>query len=700
MAAWEYDNFDLLIETESDGEYRARVIGAPTGEAPTGTFRIPFEPTQLENLMLKLDPGRSGTRRVAADPQSQAALELGSGLFEAVFSSDIRLAWARSIDTVRDARRGLRLRLRLTEAPAIAVLPWELLHDRRQNSFIAQSERTPVVRYLEVADTPRTLDIDGPLRILVVIASPTDMPELDVEAEWNRVNAALADRVSQGTVQLDRLEQPTLQGLSTWIRRHDVHVLHFIGHGEYDRQAQDGVLYFCDQYGRPAPVSSGVLGPYLRDHDPLRLIVLNACQAARMDSTEPVHAMAQALVQQDCVALVTMQFPISGDAAAAFTGEFYGALADGLGVDQSVSSGRKALLASYASEWATPVLFLRDPQGQVFDHIVPLSEDLSSGADDMGTTAPAAAGVAAAAVASVAAVASAGEIAAAEENAAEPAPESVPPSAVPSEPAPPAPEVPTGDPAEVLAALRVSTTDGATAEEAGTAGATVAAATVPMARAPAPAPTPTPLVGSGLTLPPDTVRIPTGTSPATNPATSPATNPASGVIAGRIIALVLVVALLGYLGWWFANRPTDDDGTATPPPTTTTAPSTTSDAPAVVSQQVTVAGATAWTDARVACEPGKSVQLVASGTVFHDPTNGVGPGGSTNASLRQFNLPGLSDANHGALVASLDAKAPFTVVGDSATYTCGAAGELFLGPNDSGVDNNHGEWTVTVTPSG
>ena len=103
MAAWEYDNFDLLIETEDDGQYRARVIEAPTGESPTGTFRIPFEPTQLENLMLKLDPGRSGTRRIAADPQSQAALDLGSGLFDAVFSSDIRLTWARSIDTVRDA---------------------------------------------------------------------------------------------------------------------------------------------------------------------------------------------------------------------------------------------------------------------------------------------------------------------------------------------------------------------------------------------------------------------------------------------------------------------------------------------------------------------------------------------------------------------------------------------------------------------
>jgi hypothetical protein len=182
------------------------------------------------------------------------------------------------------------------------------------------------------------------------------------------------------------------------------------------------------------------------------------------------------------------------------------------------------------------------------------------------------------------------------------------------------------------------------------------------------------------------VRIPTGTA-------AP-----SGRNVGRVVALVLVVALLGCLGWWFSNRATEDDGSATPPPPTTA--QTTSDAPAVVSQQVTVAGDKAWTDTGVACAPGRSVQLVASGTVFHDPTNGVGPDGSTNATLRQFNLPGLSGANHGALVASLDAKSPFTVVGDSGTYTCAAAGELFLGPNDSGVDNNHGQWTVTVTPSG
>ena len=76
--------------------------------------------------------------------------------------------------------------------------------------------------------------------------------------------------------------------------------------------------------------------------------------------------MAQRLVQQDCTAVVAMQFPISDGAATAFTGEFYAALADGMPVDQATTSARKALLAGYASEWATPVLYLNAPDGRVF----------------------------------------------------------------------------------------------------------------------------------------------------------------------------------------------------------------------------------------------------------------------------------------------------------------------------------------------
>jgi len=370
MAGRKYQNFDLLIEAEPDGGYRARVTACPSGDSPSSTFTLPFSPTELENLLLKLDPGRAGVRRVA-DPQAQATMELGGGLYESVFAGDVKLAWSRSFDTAREAGDGLRLRLRMTDAPAIAGLPWELLYDKRANMFLAQSEKTPLVRYLEVSNPPRPFKVNGALRILVVVSSPGDLPPLDVEGEWNKVSEALTEQLTQGLVHLDRLPAATIDELQEWLRHHDVHILHFIGHGDFDEQKRDGVLWWTDRYGRGVQVTSTLLGPHVRDHDPLRLIVLNACQTARVDASDPFSGMAQGLIQQEATAVVAMQFPISDGAATAFTGEFYSALADGLPVDQAVSSARKRILSSFFAEWATPVLFSRAPDGQVFDAVAP-----------------------------------------------------------------------------------------------------------------------------------------------------------------------------------------------------------------------------------------------------------------------------------------------------------------------------------------
>ena len=74
--------------------------------------------------MLKLDPGRSGTRGTGATSQQQAARDFGGPLFASSFSGDLAFAWTRSLDRVRigDAG-GLPLRLQLNDAPAIAGLP-------------------------------------------------------------------------------------------------------------------------------------------------------------------------------------------------------------------------------------------------------------------------------------------------------------------------------------------------------------------------------------------------------------------------------------------------------------------------------------------------------------------------------------------------------------------------------------------------
>lgn len=366
-----YLDFDLLLEQQADGDYQALVTGSPLGEATSQPFRLPFDAQTLEILLLKLDPGRSGTRRVGASTQQQASMDFGGPLFDALFRDDVGLAWSRSQDLARQQGAGLRLRLRLTGAPAIAGLPWELLYDRRANAFPAQSERTPLVRYLDVPHVPRPMRVDGPLRVLAIISSPTDLETLDVEAEWERLQEALSERTSSGLVVLDRLPRPRLSELGPWLRREPTHVIHFVGHGDFDDRLREGVLYFQDRMGARTPVTSSVLGPYLRDHDPLRLVVLNACRSARADAVDPFGGIAQGLVQQDATAVVAMQFPISDRAAVTFTSDFYGSLADGLPVDQAVTSARKALLAEYRDEWATPVLFMRAPDGAIFESVVP-----------------------------------------------------------------------------------------------------------------------------------------------------------------------------------------------------------------------------------------------------------------------------------------------------------------------------------------
>jgi len=366
MATRSYENFDLLIETEGAGRYRAKVTNSPVGDTPVSVFSLPFSPVELENLLLKLDPGRSGMRGTP-DLQTRASIDLGGGLFDAVFREEVLAAWSRSRDAVQQEGRGLRLRLRFADAPSLAAMPWELLYDKSSRTFYAQSDRTPVVRYFDVTNPPRPLRVRGPLRILVIIASPQGWPRLSVGREWAAICDALADKERAHLVHVDRLPAPTIGELQRWLRHNEVHVLHFVGHGYFDDRLEDGMLMFSDSDGRAAPISSAVLGTHVRDHDPLRLVVLNACQTARVADTDPYSGMAQGLIQQEAAAVVAMQFPISDDAAVVFTREFYGAAADGEPLDQAMVSARKALLADPGQEWATPVLFLRAADGRVFD---------------------------------------------------------------------------------------------------------------------------------------------------------------------------------------------------------------------------------------------------------------------------------------------------------------------------------------------
>ena len=120
-----------------------------------------------------------------------------------------------------------------------------------------------------------------------------------------------------------------------------------------------------------------------------------------------------------------------------------------------------------------------------------------------------------------------------------------------------------------------------------------------------------------------------------------------------------------------------------------------------VSTTVDVPGNQAFVDTTVACTQGQVLDITATGTVLHNAattSSGVGPDGAPDPALRQFNVAGLPNANHAALIGSLDRNAPF-VVASTLRFTCPTAGELFLGVNDVGVANNSGAFSATITKS-
>ena len=348
-----YDDFELVIQTSGE-TYIVQLLNSPAGQA-SGEFIPPFTQVELSNFYSRIGQMRRSTRRIDA-PDLEAAKKFGHQLFHAVFTGELLGQLRTSMDRCHEHGRGLRIRLRLKGVPALAELPWEFLYDIEQDHFLATSTLTPMVRYLDLPQTVPTLRVRPPLRVLVVLAGPRNLPNLDAEGEWERLKTSLAPLEANGAIQLERLPTATLDCLRRRARGEPFHILHFIGHGGFDQTAGDGVLHFEDPKGMSDPVPGQLLGNILRDHDCLRLAVLNACEGARQSNQDPFSGVAQSLCQQRLPAVVAMQFEISDDAAKTFAEEFYGALADGLPVDAAVSESRKALFSGrFGQEWATPV---------------------------------------------------------------------------------------------------------------------------------------------------------------------------------------------------------------------------------------------------------------------------------------------------------------------------------------------------------
>lgn len=341
----EYRNFDLSIHRRDDGLYTLRAQGSRDGV------------TRLEGIEI-------------TSTQPVERRDVGRQLFRNVFRGEILASFRSNLLRTRDAGRGLRLRLRLSDAPELAARPWELLYDTEDEHYLGHSNDTPIVRYLELRQPHAPLTVELPLRILVIPSSPRGLHPLDTEAEWQQLKSALAALESRDQVILQRLHPPTRDALQRTLRRQPPHVVHFIGHGDVledpDRKIEIGAIFLETEDGDRDIVSGQALGLLLRDAQP-KLVVLNSCRSATPVQGAHLSGIAEQLLRQAVPAVVGMGDEIGDDEAQVLARHFYGALADGLPVDAGLGEARKALaLHDDGGAWSLPRLFMRCDDGVLF----------------------------------------------------------------------------------------------------------------------------------------------------------------------------------------------------------------------------------------------------------------------------------------------------------------------------------------------
>ncbi|HRF61868.1 MAG TPA: tetratricopeptide repeat protein [Candidatus Competibacter sp.] len=271
-------------------------------------------------------------------------------------------------------------------ATALLGLPWELLHDGK--AFLFQGAKPTRVRRrlpgTEAFDVPV---VATPIRILLVTARPEDDACGYIDHRVSALPLVEAMEALPGLVRIHVLDPPTLPALRDELDRasdqkQPYHVVHFDGHGVYDRRVGLGGLCFEEpqdtgqlEKRRHATVFTDALGPLLRDHR-IPLVFLEACQSAQAEQAS--ESVASELLKVGVASVVAMSHSVLVETARRFVAAFYRALAAGKRVGDAMLAGQRALKDDTfrghifgagefrLEDWFVPVLFQEKDDPQLF----------------------------------------------------------------------------------------------------------------------------------------------------------------------------------------------------------------------------------------------------------------------------------------------------------------------------------------------
>ena len=376
---------------------------APIDESTRYTFTAPLGPIEAEDLRWYLESyfiWPVGVFKERADWIAAKLPEWGLDLYRAALGAetarDALTAWQAA--TAAERRFSIKVDRDLPEGAAaeeqsaanqaaseLLSLPWELLHDGR--GYLFQGKHAVRVR----RRLPNRLSLPvvaTSLPIRILLASPR--PEQEGVGYIDHRASALplveaVERLGE-LVTLTVLTPPTFPALEAALKQANENhqpfdVVHFDGHGVYDREHGLGALCFespndIHKLKRRAMelIDAEKLAGVIRNYR-IPLIFLEACQSAQV-ADDPTASVAAKLLEEGVTSVVAMSHSVLVETARRFVQAFYAELARGARVGAAMLAGQQALFSNTfrakimgagelrLQDWFVPVLYreAHDPQ--------------------------------------------------------------------------------------------------------------------------------------------------------------------------------------------------------------------------------------------------------------------------------------------------------------------------------------------------
>lgn len=346
--------------------FEVEVVRSAAGEGRAAVDLDIADLTAQSEEFRKLLGVTAGRFDGAARDDERKLRRMGRQLFTALLGTgEVAERYRSAVDLARVNEQPLRVVVRI-DSPLLAGLPWEAMYDPRTGAYLCHDN--PLVRQIPVPAPPAPLQVSPPLRILGVVSAPGGLLPLDADRERAQLEKALAVPARQGLVEIRWARTATWEHLQEQLMAECWHVLHYIGHGEFDADRDEGTLLLEREDGTTHRISATRLAALLSQARPMpRLAVLSSCSGGTV-GTDLFSGTAACLVRKGVSAAVAMQYPVSDAAAIAFARGFYVAVARGRGIDEAVTAGRVAVLGvdETGPEWVTPVLYLRGSQTRLY----------------------------------------------------------------------------------------------------------------------------------------------------------------------------------------------------------------------------------------------------------------------------------------------------------------------------------------------